>query len=283
MVIAGLIKSSRMLILSLCWFYFQDLQERLNLETLGNSNTELLNSMQALFGEEDNIAQDVARLYNRRRQEQRTLMSVPHPQPHTGTSDESAQPISTTANNTDIVSSLRAAISSAQRTLSTETTSSGSAGQPIPSTTANAPTTQATQPSDSSALTQTVSGNAIPVLAPSTREILLESLSYPLSVSLNSQPSGGEAVAAATQDTSETLTTAVQEQSNNQASLLESLTNQVTPACIEQEVDQDRACTPPNVFYDGDEPAPPPLAENRPDMPIPSTTLSTISGIYFQA
>lgn len=46
----------------------------------------------------------------------------------------------------------------------------------------------------------------------------------------------------------------------------------------EGEVDQDRACTPPNIFYDGDEPAPPPQAENRPDEPVPFVDLSTVSG-----
>ena len=41
------------------------------------------------------------------------------------------------------------------------------------------------------------------------------------------------------------------------------------------EIDQDRACTPPNIYYDGDEPAPPPQAVNRPDEPLPAAALST--------
>lgn len=47
-----------------------------------------------------------------------------------------------------------------------------------------------------------------------------------------------------------------------------------TTTSTETAADQDRACTPPNIFYDGDEPAPPPQAENRPDEPVPLSSLS---------
>lgn len=56
-----------------------------------------------------------------------------------------------------------------------------------------------------------------------------------------------------------------------------SLSNQLESS-VEEEVDQDRACTPSNIFYDGDEPAPPPMAENRPDEPVPSEQLSALLG-----
>ena len=104
--------------------------------------------MGALFGED--LAQDVARLYGRRsRQEPRTLMSVPQPQPHTGSSEETPRPISTTANNSDIVSSLRAAISSAQRTLTSDTVTAASSTHPTMSITFQP--TDPNQPSDANA------------------------------------------------------------------------------------------------------------------------------------
>jgi len=37
--------------------------------------------------------------------------------------------------------------------------------------------------------------------------------------------------------------------------------------------EQDRACTPPNIFYDADVPAPPPCTESRPDEPVPNPDL----------
>lgn len=288
------------------------------MDALGTPNTELLNSMGALFGED--IAQDVARLYGRRsRQEHRTLMSVPQPQPHTGSSEETPRPISTTANNSDIVSSLRAAISSAQRTLTSDTTTTNSSQ---PAMAANLQTAQASQPSDASASSQVAqsgSSSALPELETNSTAVgLNESSANHLPLPLlptNQQQSSNETLmdhspmqesaANSLLESSNLLSTPTSStnresvsSSANQQSALESTPNQAsiqestvdrilslpssaseTPVSgIQQETDQDRPCTPPSLFSGRADPVPPPQPETQPDAPVPLATLSSLSG-----
>lgn len=47
-----------------------------------------------------------------------------------------------------------------------------------------------------------------------------------------------------------------------------STVNQQADTEAEDSVEQDRACTPPSIFYDGDQPAPQPTIDSQPDQPV---------------